>query len=151
MGFQSDFLWGGATAANQFEGGWNEDGKGPSTADMLTKGSAAQPRQITPVLQPEQFYPSHKASDFYHHYKEDIALMGKMGFKVYRMSVNWSRIFPHGDDTQPNEAGLAFYDAVFDALRTAGIEPLVTISHYELPFALTQHYNGWADRRMIEL
>ena len=100
MGFQSDFLWGGATAANQFEGGWNEDGKGPSTADMLTKGSAAQPRQITPVLQPEQFYPSHKASDFYHHYKEDIALMGKMGFKVYRMSVNWSRIFPHGDDTQ---------------------------------------------------
>ncbi len=79
MGFQSDFLWGGATAANQFEGGWNEDGKGPSTADMLTKGSAAQPRQITPVLQPEQFYPSHKASDFYHHYKEDIALMGKNG------------------------------------------------------------------------
>lgn len=151
MGFQSDFLWGGATAANQFEGGWNEDGKGPSTADMLTKGSAAQPRQITPVLQPEQIYPSHKASDFYHHYKQDIALMGEMGFKVYRMSINWSRIFPNGDDAQPNEAGLAFYDAVFDAMHAAGIEPLVTISHYELPFALTQRYNGWADRRMIEI
>ncbi len=151
MGFRMDFLWGGATAANQFEGGWNEDGKGPSTADMLTKGDAARPRQITPVLQPEQIYPSHKASDFYHHYKQDIALMGEMGFKVYRMSINWSRIFPNGDDAQPNEAGLAFYDAVFDAMHAAGIEPLVTISHYELPFSLTQRYNGWADRRMIEI
>lgn len=151
MPFPKDFLWGGATAANQVEGGWNEGGKGPSIADMLTNGTHTAPRQITAQTEPGRCYPNRVASDFYHRFREDIALMGEMGFKVYRMSIAWSRIFPTGEDETPNEAGLAFYDQVFDALRSQGIEPLVTLSHYELPLALTEKYNGWADRRLIDL
>lgn len=147
--FKEGFLWGGATAANQFEGGWNEGGKGASTADMMSSGSHTIPREITPELEEGTYYPNHKASDFYHHYKEDIALMAKMGFKVYRMSINWTRIYPKGIEEAPNEEGLAFYDAVFDELLKYDIEPLVTISHYELPFYLTQKYNGWASREVI--
>ena len=150
MSFPANFLWGGATAANQFEGGWNEGGRGASVADHMTNGTNTTPRQITRELKDDLYYPNHKASDFYHHYKEDIALMKEMGYKVYRMSISWSRIFPTGTEQQPNEEGLAFYDAVFDELHAAGIEPLVTISHYENPFYLTEHFNGWVDRRLID-
>jgi len=151
MPFPQNFMWGGATAANQYEGGWNEGGKGPSGADMMSSGTNTSPRQITKTWEEGLLYPNHIASDFYHHHAEDIALMGEMGFKVYRMSIAWSRIFPNGDDAQPNEEGLAFYDRVFDELHAQGIEPLVTISHYELPFHLTQKYNGWASRELIAI
>ena len=151
MSFSAKFLWGGATAANQFEGGYREGGKGLSDADMLTRGSHYSPRQITRETEEGCVYPNRTASDFYHHYKEDIALMAEMGFRVYRMSIAWSRIFPTGEEETPNEEGLCFYDRVFDELRSHGIEPLVTLSHYELPLALTEKYNGWADRRLIKL
>ena len=150
MSFPKEFLWGGATAANQFEGGWNEGGKGLSGPDMLTNGTHSTSRLISRELEEGFYYPNHTASDFYHHYKEDIALMAEMGFKVYRMSISWTRIFPKGIEDKPNEQGLQFYDDVFDELNRYGIEPLVTISHYELPFYLTQHYNGWASRELID-
>lgn len=148
--FSKDFLWGGATAANQFEGGWNQGGKGASTADMMTGGTHTIPRRITPELEEGTFYPSHEAIDFYGHYKEDIKLFGEMGFKTFRMSINWTRIFPNGDELEPNEEGLKFYDNVFDELLKYNIEPLVTISHYEMPFGLTKKYNGWAGREVID-
>ncbi|CBK73944.1 Beta-glucosidase/6-phospho-beta-glucosidase/beta-galactosid ase [Butyrivibrio fibrisolvens 16/4] len=148
--FREDFLWGGAVAANQFEGAWNVDGKGPSVSDMCTNGSHTTPKRITTTIEPDTLYPSHEAIDFYHHYEEDIALFAEMGFKVFRTSINWTRIFPTGMETEPNEAGLAFYDKVFDCCKKHGIEPLVTISHYELPYALVEKYNGWEGRELIE-
>ncbi|GFH92584.1 aryl-phospho-beta-D-glucosidase BglA [Lachnospiraceae bacterium] len=132
--FREDFLWGGATAANQYEGAWDADGKGPSVSDMCTNGSHTTPKRITPKFEENTLYPSREATDFYHHYEEDIALAAEMGFKVFRMSINWTRIFPTGMETEPNEAGLAFYDKVFDELNRHRIEPLVTISHYEIPY-----------------
>lgn len=176
MSFSEHFLWGGATAANQYEGAWDEGGKGLSTSDVMTNGSHTVPRRITwvkpatgetgstdlstlscrglpegvePAIVAGEFYPSHTATDFYHHYAEDIALMGEMGFKAFRLSINWARIFPNGDDEEPNEEGLAFYDAVFDECAKYGIEPLVTLSHYETPLNLAVRYGGWADRRLI--
>ena len=151
MGFRKDFLWGGATAANQFEGAWNIDGKGPSCADMCTGGSHTRSKRITIEIEEGTFYPSHEAIDFYHRYKEDIALFAEMGFKVFRFSIGWSRIFPNGDDAMPNEAGLQFYDNVINECLRYGIEPLITISHYEVPFALCKKYNGWASREMIDI
>ena len=151
MGFRKDFLWGGATAANQFEGAWNIDGKGPSCADMCTGGSHTRSKRITREIEEGTFYPSHEAIDFYHRYKEDIALFAEMGFKVFRFSIGWSRIFPNGDDAMPNEAGLQFYDNVINECLRYGIEPLITISHYEVPFALCKKYNGWASRVMIDI
>jgi len=148
--FPEGFLWGGATAANQCEGAYNEGGKGLSTADILTSGSRTTPRRITPVLEEGTYYPSHEAIDFYHRYKEDIKLFAEMGFKVFRMSIAWTRIFPNGDDAEPNEEGLKFYDNVFAELKKYNIEPLVTISHYEAPYNLTKKYNGWADRKVID-
>lgn len=176
QGFPKEFLWGGATAANQYEGGYDEGGKGLSTADVVTAGSHATPRQLTyrntrtgetgaivgfgpKAVLPEDcvpgvidgyYYPSHTASDFYHHYKEDIALMGEMGFKSFRMSIAWSRIFPNGDDEMPNEEGLKFYDEVFDECEKYGIEPLVTLSHYETPLNLSTRYGGWSNRKLID-
>lgn len=151
-GFPKDFLWGGATAANQFEGGYREDGKGLSTSDVMTGGTHTIPRRITPKLEEETYYPSHQAIDFYHRYKEDIALFAEMGFKTFRMSINWTRIFPNGDELEPNEEGLKFYENVFKELRKYNIEPLVTISHYEFPFGLTKKYDGkgWAEREVID-
>lgn len=148
--FPDGFLWGGATAANQYEGGWNEGGRGPSIDDVFTGGSVNTPRRITIPAQPDAFYPNHEATDFYHHWKEDIALFAEMGFKVYRMSISWSRIFPRGDEEQPNEEGLAFYDQVFDELAKYGIEPLVTLSHYENPLYLTTQYGGWKNRKLVD-
>jgi len=147
--FRDGFLWGGATAANQCEGAWDVDGKGPSVSDMCTNGSHTTPKRITAAIEPGTHYPSHEAIDFYHHYEEDIALFAEMGFKCFRMSINWTRIFPTGMEAEPNEKGLAFYDRVFDCCKKHGIEPLVTISHYELPYALVEKCNGWESREVI--
>lgn len=159
--FPEGFLWGGATAANQIEGAYDLDGKGLSTADMVryipkaerTKDHALDVtrEEIEAILsgKEEGRFPKRDGIDFYHHYKEDIALFAEMGFKVFRLSINWARIFPNGDDAEPNEAGLRFYDDVFDECLKYGIEPLVTLSHYETPLQLTLKYNGWADRRVI--
>ena len=151
MTFPKDFLWGGATAANQLEGGYLEGGKGLSDADVCTGGSHTQSKRITPVLEPDTFYPSHDAIDHYRRYQEDIALFAEMGFKVYRFSIAWTRIFPTGEELEPNEAGLQFYEDLIDECLKHGIEPLVTISHYEMPYALTEKYNGWSDRKVIDL
>lgn len=171
--FPKDFLWGGATAANQYEGGWNEGGKGPSSADCCTRGSREQQRVVTYRTETGEIkaepmsslnapagavfgvfegydYPSHTASDFYHRYKEDIALMAEMGFKTFRLSINWARIFPLGYEETPNEEGLKFYDDVFDELNRNGIKPLVTLSHYETPLGLTNKWGAWMDARTIE-
>ena len=147
---REDFLWGGAVAANQCEGAWNADGKGASVPDMCTNGSAKEPKWVTTEIRPDRLYPSHEAIDFYHRYEGDIALFAEMGFRCFRLSVNWTRIFPTGMETEPNEKGLEYYDRVFDCCRKYGIEPLVTISHYELPYALVERYNGWESRELID-
>ncbi|MCC8127740.1 MAG: glycoside hydrolase family 1 protein [Clostridiales bacterium] len=151
MAFPEGFLWGGAVAANQLEGAWDVDGKGPSVSDMCTNGTHTTPKRITTTIEPDTLYPSHEAIDFYHHYEEDIALFAEMGFKAFRTSINWTRIFPTGEEEEPNEKGLEFYDRVFDCCKKYGMEPLVTISHYEMPYALVEKYNGWAGRECIEL
>ena len=150
MRFPKNFFWGGAVAANQLEGAWNVDGKGASVSDMCTNGTHTDPKRITTTIEPDTLYPSHEAIDFYHHYEEDIALFAEMGFKMFRTSINWTRIFPTGMESQPNEKGLEFYDKVFDCCKKYNIEPLVTISHYELPYALVEKYNGWEGRECIE-
>ena len=143
--FPKDFLWGGAVAANQLEGAYNEDGKGLSIQDVMPHGirgaRTAEPTEDNMKL---------VGIDFYHRYKEDIKLFAEMGFKVFRTSIAWSRIFPMGDETEPNEKGLQFYDDLFDECHKYGIEPLVTISHYETPLHLAEEYDGWVNRKMIE-
>ncbi|MCR5527410.1 MAG: family 1 glycosylhydrolase [Lachnospiraceae bacterium] len=147
--FRKDFLWGGATAANQFEGAWDVDGKGASVSDMCTNGTKDTPKRITTTIEEGTLYPSHEAIDFYHHYAEDIKLFAEMGFTVFRFSIAWTRIFPTGMEKEPNEAGLAFYDKVIDECRKYDIEPLITISHYEMPYALVEKCNGWYGRECI--
>lgn len=142
--FPKDFLWGGAVAANQVEGAFEADGKGWSVQDVLPNGGLGEFTDS-----PTSDNLKLEAIDFYHRYKEDIALFAKMGFKVFRTSIAWSRIFPNGDDDQPNEVGLQFYDDLFDELLKYGIEPLVTLSHYETPLHLAKTYNGWTDRRLV--
>ncbi|WP_155287401.1 6-phospho-beta-glucosidase [Lacticaseibacillus zhaodongensis] len=145
------FLWGGAVAAHQLEGGWQEGGKGVSIADVMTAGANGVERKITPEgPQPGLNYPNHEAIDFYHHYKEDIKLLAEMGFKAFRTSIAWTRIFPNGDETEPNEAGLKFYDDVFAECHKYGIEPVITLSHFEMPLHLVNEYGGWRDRRLID-
>jgi len=151
MSFPKGFLWGGATAANQYEGAWNEGGKGPSIFDASTAGSATKAREYHSEIKEGVYYPNHVATDFYHHYKEDIALMAGMGFKCYRMSIAWTRIFPTGEEETPNEEGLKFYDNVFDECLKYGIEPVVTILHYETPLHLANKYNGWYSRKLVDL
>ncbi|PUW21602.1 6-phospho-beta-glucosidase, partial [Cronobacter sakazakii] len=146
--FPDNFLWGGAIAANQAEGAWNADGKGPSIADVVRGGIASGKHDAT--IDPALYYASHEAIDFYHRYKEDVALFAEMGFKCFRTSIAWSRIFPRGDEQTPNEAGLAFYDALFDELLKYGIEPVITLSHYETPLALFEEYGGWQNRQLID-
>ena len=150
MSFPKDFLWGGATAANQCEGAWNKDGKGDSICDHMRGGGVNTPRTFDFELKADAYYPSHDAINFYDHYKEDIAMFGEMGFKVFRLSIAWSRIFPRGDEQEPNEAGLTFYDKVFDECHKYGIEPLVTLSHFEMPYYLAKKYNGFADKRVVD-
>jgi len=144
--FPDGFLWGGATAANQVEGAYNEDGKGWSVQDVTPNGM-----MTPPTAQPTPDNLKLQGIDFYHRYADDIAMFAEMGFKVFRFSIAWSRIFPNGDDAEPNEEGLAFYDRVLDELEKHGIEPLVTISHYETPLNLATKYGGWANRKLIDL
>lgn len=142
--FPDNFLWGGAVAANQCEGAFDEDGKGLSVQDVLPHGIRGERTAV-----PTEDNMKLKGIDFYHRYEEDIRLFAEMGFKVFRTSIAWSRIFPKGDESEPNEKGLEFYDRLFDECHKYGIEPLVTISHYETPLYLAEHYNGWANRKLI--
>ncbi|MCY7201610.1 family 1 glycosylhydrolase [Streptococcus gallolyticus subsp. gallolyticus] len=170
------FLWGGATADFQYEGGFDEGGRGLLSHDYETGGSQENPRHHTmqmpdgsiinprssffyadpvpkeaqPVFLEDEYYPSHRAVDFYHHYKEDIALMAGMGFNVFRFSICWSRIFPTGEEETPNEEGLAFYDDVINEMAKYGMEPLITICHDELPMHLALKYDGWSSRHVID-
>lgn len=147
--FPQGFLWGGAVAANQCEGAYLEDGKLPSTVD--TMGVGFENRFAGALeMHPDRYCPSHNAVDFYHHYKEDVALFAEMGFQVFRTSIAWSRIFPKGDELTPNEKGLQFYDDLFDELLKHNIQPLVTITHYEMPLHLAQAYGGWTNRKLLE-
>ena len=150
MSLSQDFLWGGAVAAHQLEGAWNIDGKGVSTADVLTAGACDVDRKITNGVIDGENYPNHRGIDFYHRYKEDIALFAEMGFKCFRTSIAWTRIFPTGEEEQPNEAGLQFYDDLFDELIKNGMEPIVTLSHFEIPYNLVQKYGGFRNRETID-
>lgn len=145
-----DFLWGGAVAAHQIEGAWSNEGKGVSIADVMTAGENGVSREITAGVLPDKNYPNHEAIDFYHQYKEDIQLFKEMGLKVFRTSINWTRIFPNGDDEKPNEAGLQFYDDLFDELNKNGIEPVITLSHFEIPYTLYRKYNGFRNKKLID-
>jgi 6-phospho-beta-glucosidase len=170
--FPKDFLWGGATAANQYEGGYNQGGRGIAISDLITDGNYNTPRRIyyknkngeiktltlgeslpngaKAIIMPDMYYPSHQATDLYHHFKDDIALFAEMGFKCFRLSISWTRIFPNGDDQEPNEEGLQFYDNVFDECRKYNIEPIVTILHFDMPLHLAEKYGGWTNRKLID-
>ena len=154
MPFRKDFLWGGATAANQCEGAYQEGGRGLANVDVVPHGKDRFPVSMGKLkmteLDNEHYYPALEAIDFYHHYKEDIALFGEMGFKTYRMSIAWSRIFPNGDEEEPNEEGLKFYEDVFKECHKYGIEPLVTITHFDCPMHLITEYGGWKNRKLID-
>lgn len=164
MTFPDNFLWGGAIAANQCEGAWNEDGKGMSVADVamfkpnvdkkdyvsqwhIDMDDIRKARETDDVV----YYPKRHGVDFYHHYEEDIALFAEMGFKTLRLSIAWTRLFPNGDEEKPNEKGLLFYENVFKCLRKHNIEPLVTLSHYEMPLYLVENYEGWASREVVDM
>ena len=145
--FPDDFLWGGAIAANQAEGAYDEDGKGLDISNGFTKGFHGK---YDHAIDGNKFYPTHEAIDFYHHYKTDLELFEEMNFKAFRTSINWSRIFPNGDDETPNEAGLEFYDDLFDEMIKKGMEPVVTLSHYETPMNLVEKYGSWRNRKLID-
>ncbi len=160
--FPENFLWGGAIAANQVEGGWNLDGKGLSVADIATykpdvdtKNFAAHMHVTVNAVKEaiadptDTIYPKRRGIDFYHRYKEDLALFAEMGFKVLRLSIAWTRLFPTGEELEPNESGIAFYRNVFQEMQRLGIKPIVTLSHYEMPVALSLKYNGWVERKVI--
>lgn len=154
MGFRKDFLWGGATAANQCEGAYNEGKRGLANVDVIPHGKdrwevVAGNRKMFD-FEEGYYYPAQASIDMYHHYKEDIALFAEMGFKVYRMSIAWSRIFPKGDEEEPNEEGLQFYENVFKECHRYGIEPLVTITHFDCPMHLIKEYGGWRNRKLID-
>lgn len=148
MVFPKNFMWGGATSAEQIEGAYLKDGKLESTADMMTLAESSHPRKITSKVEKDEFYPSHVAIDYYHHYAEDIKLFAEMGFNSYRFSIAWSRIFPHGDDETPNEKGLTFYDKIVDLCISYGIEPVVTIQHFDTPMGLKK-YGFWDSRETM--
>ena len=154
MKMPDDFLWGGATAANQCEGAYREGGRGLSSVDVIPFGPDRMPvargQMKMLACDSEHSYPAHEAIDMYHHFKEDIALCAQMGFKCYRLSISWTRIFPNGDDETPNEEGIRFYNDLFDECLRNGIEPLVTICHFDTPVALIKKYGGWKDRRMVD-
>lgn len=153
MGFREDFLWGGATAANQCEGGYDQDGRGLANVDLMPQGEdrmaimTGQKKHW--AFDDDHFYPAKVGIDMYHHYKEDIALFAEIGFKTYRLSLAWSRIFPKGDELEPNEAGLLFYENIFKECQKYGIEPLVTITHFDVPMHLVETYGSWRNRDML--
>ncbi len=154
MTLPDNFLWGGATAANQVEGGVLEGGRGLSNIDLLPTGkdraiiSSGQMEHLE--WDDDHFYPAKTAIDMYHHFKEDIKLFAELGFKVFRMSISWTRIFPNGDDLVPNEEGLQFYQEIFETLRSYDIEPLVTLAHFDVPVSMIKRFGGWRDRRMVD-
>jgi Beta-glucosidase/6-phospho-beta-glucosidase/beta-galactosidase len=148
MSFPKNFLWGGAIAANQAEGAYNVAGKGLSVADVLPVG-ADRFERVSLAVESGQYYPSHTAIDFYHTYKADLKILAGLGMKCFRTSIAWSRIFPNGDESEPNEEGLKFYDALFDEMHRYGMEPIVTISHFETPLYLVKKYGGWKSRSLI--
>lgn len=152
--FPKDFLWGGATAANQCEGGYLEGGKGLGTVDVIPWGehrrAVMQGRMNYRDLPEDSYYPSHEAIDMYHHWKEDIAYMAQMGFKCYRFSIAWSRIFPTGEEDAPNEEGLRFYEEMIDELLRNQIKPVITICHFDVPLHLEQKYGSWRSREVID-
>lgn len=151
--FPQGFLWGGAIAANQAEGAYLEGGKGLTTVDVIPHGKnrlAVKLGQVSDVsLHPDEYYPSHQAIDFYHRYKQDIALLAEMGFTVFRTSIAWSRIYPNGDDAMPNQAGIDFYRDLFTECKKYGIEPLVTLCHFDVPLHLVTNYGSWRNRKMV--
>ena len=177
MGFKEGFLWGGAIAANQAEGAWNVDGRGPALTDVTTGGSLKEPRMVTFIdkdgnpgkvptigasdaripegakyaVLDDCLYPNHDGVDFYHRYKEDIKLFAEMGFSIFRFSISWSRIFPNGDEETPNQKGLDFYRSVIEECHKYGIEPLVSIWHFDTPLYLEEKYGGWKNRKLIDL
>ena len=148
---RKDFLWGGAVAAHQLEGGWQEGGKGVSIADVMTAGANGVSREITDGVIKGKNYPNHEAIDFYHYYEKDIRLFAEMGFKCFRTSIAWTRIYPTGEEELPNEEGLAFYDRMFDTCRQYGIEPVITLSHFEMPYHLVKKYGGFRSRECVDL
>lgn len=152
--FPDGFLWGGALAANQAEGASFEGGKGLTTVDVIPHGAERLAVKVglqkRVALREDEFYPSHQAIDFYHRYKEDIALMAEMGFTVFRTSIAWSRIYPNGDEQVPNEAGIAFYRDLFNECKKHNIEPLVTLCHFDVPMHLVTEYGSWRNRKMVE-
>ena len=152
--FKSDFLWGGSLAANQCEGAFDEDGRGLDLMDVIPGGLEARKAAYASPLdymdENVEYAPNRQAIDFYHHYKEDIKMFGEMGFKCLRISVNWTRLFPNGDEKAPNEKGLAYYDSLINELIKNGIEPLITLNHFNVPLYLAKHYGGWSNRKMIE-
>ena len=160
--FPDNFLWGGALAANQVEGAWNVDGKGPSVADVATYKPDLDPTEyaahhtvssatVRAALADadDTYYPKRRGIDFYHRWNADLDLFAELGFKTLRVSIAWSRLFPTGEESEPNEAGVRFYEQLFAKMTELGIEPLVTLSHYEMPAALALKYNGWVDRRVV--
>ena len=147
---KKDFLWGGAVAAHQVEGAYLAGGKGLSIADVMTGGSRIKARKITDGVLEGEYYPNHEGIRFYEHYKEDIRLFAQMGFRCFRTSIAWSRIFPQGDETKPNEEGLRFYDSLIDELLKYQIQPVITLSHFEMPYALVKKYGGWRNRKLID-
>lgn len=155
MAFPKEFLWGGAVAAHQLEGGWQEGGKGLSVADVMTvaegDNDATKQRKITDGVLADHYYPNHEAIDFYHNYKTDIKMLAEMGFKAFRTSIAWTRIFPNGDDEQPNEEGLKFYDDLFDEMLKYNMEPVVTLCHFELPLNLVKKYGGFRNRAVVDM
>lgn len=154
MVLSKDFLWGGATAANQCEGAYNEGGRGLANVDVIPhgpdRGAVMRGKMPMTSLDDQHYYPALKGIDFYHHYKDDIRMFGEMGFKTFRLSIGWSRIFPNGDESEPNEEGLKFYEDVFRECHKYGIEPLVTITHFDCPMHLITEYGGWKNPKLIE-
>lgn len=155
MPFKEGFLWGGATSANQAEGAYNVDGRGLANVDLMPTGKDRERIMMGKKkmfeFDPNYYYPAKEAIDMYHHYKEDIALFAEMGFKVYRLSIAWSRIFPSGDEIEPNEAGLQFYEDLFKECQKYNIEPLVTITHFDVPMHLVKEYGAWRNRKLVDL
>lgn len=158
MSFPKNFLWGGAVAANQCEGAWLEDGKAPNVTDIMVGIASKDPglkwneatHKWEMALNPNKAYLSHEGIDFYHRYKEDLQLMAGMGFNCFRTSIAWGRIFPNGDETEPNEAGLRYYDDLIDTMNELGMTPVITLSHYETPLHLLTEYGGWSNHQLVK-
>lgn len=152
--FPDNFLWGGAIAANQTEGAWNEGGRGLSNIDLLPHGQYRQDIKLGSVSNPKlidgEYYPSHSGIDFYHRYKEDIAMLADMGLKIFRTSISWSRIFPNGDELEPNQEGIDFYRNLFEECRKYNMELLVTLAHFDIPMGIVREYGGWRNRETIK-